>query len=231
MSTKGGPDIVRDGLVLYLDAANVKSYPGSGTVWEDLSGNENSGSLVNSPTFDSGSLGSFNFDGIDDYCVNSNFFISSDPIFTVIGWFKRTGSWAAKGPWGIGTNGNAISSYQNFGADRLGFDEWGSTTFYTSETIPLNIWTHITWVKQSSGIFNTSILNIYINTNITTLNTSRNNNVTANINNGVTIGKIAYDNALYTAPSEISNFKIYNRALTISEIQQNYNATKGRFGL
>ena len=66
MSVIGGPNIVEDGLVLSLDAANTKSYPGSGTVWSDLSGNSNNGTLTNGPTFDSGNKGSIVFDGIDD---------------------------------------------------------------------------------------------------------------------------------------------------------------------
>lgn len=62
-----GPHIVTDGLVLALDAANPTSYPGSGTTWRDLSGNNNSGSLVNGPTFNSVNGGSIVFDGSNDY--------------------------------------------------------------------------------------------------------------------------------------------------------------------
>jgi hypothetical protein len=67
-----GPQIVRDGLVLYLDAANTKSYHGSGTTWSDLCGNGNDGTLINEPTFDSGNLGSIQFDGADDNAQKSN---------------------------------------------------------------------------------------------------------------------------------------------------------------
>jgi hypothetical protein len=66
MGFSRGPKIVTDGLVLALDAANPKSYPGSGTTWSDLSGNGNDGSLINGPTFDSGNNGSIVFDGVDD---------------------------------------------------------------------------------------------------------------------------------------------------------------------
>jgi hypothetical protein len=61
------PRIVTDGLVLALDAANTKSYPGSGTTWSDLSGNSNNGELVNGITYDDTNLGSLVFDGVDDY--------------------------------------------------------------------------------------------------------------------------------------------------------------------
>jgi hypothetical protein len=60
------PSIVRDGLVLYLDAANPKSYPGSGTTWFDLKGTSNS-TLSNGPTFVNSNKGYFSFDGVNDY--------------------------------------------------------------------------------------------------------------------------------------------------------------------
>jgi hypothetical protein len=59
--------IVRDGLVLYLDAANKKSYSGTGTVWKDLSGQSNNGTLVNGVGYSSDNKGAMAFDGVDDY--------------------------------------------------------------------------------------------------------------------------------------------------------------------
>ena len=69
MSGVVGPrfGIVQDGLVLNLDASNTLSYPGSGTTWFDLTSNNNDGTLVNGPTFDSANGGSIVFDGINDY--------------------------------------------------------------------------------------------------------------------------------------------------------------------
>jgi hypothetical protein len=63
------PKIVTDGLVLYLDAGNQLSYPGSGTTWTDLSRSQTNGTLVNGPTFNTGSLGSIVFDGVDDFLL------------------------------------------------------------------------------------------------------------------------------------------------------------------
>jgi hypothetical protein len=63
MGTQGGPGIVTDGLVLSLDAANKKSYPGSGTAWTDLSGAGKSGTLTNGPVFSSDNVGIIDFDG------------------------------------------------------------------------------------------------------------------------------------------------------------------------
>ena len=71
------PQIVTNGLVMYLDAANPKSYPTTGTAWYDRSGNGNTGTLTNGPTFNSGNNGSIVFDGIDDYVS-----LSSSPNLT-----------------------------------------------------------------------------------------------------------------------------------------------------
>ena len=61
-----------NGLVLALDAANTKSYPGSGTTWTDLSGRGNTGTLTNGPTYSSANGGSIVFDGTNDYVVVNN---------------------------------------------------------------------------------------------------------------------------------------------------------------
>lgn len=68
MSVKGGPKIITDGLLLYLDAANEKSYPGSGTIWNDLSGNGNNGDLINNVVYDTENNGILLFDGTNEYC-------------------------------------------------------------------------------------------------------------------------------------------------------------------
>ena len=67
MAFNRGPKIVTQGLVLALDAASNNSYPGSGTTWKDLSGNNNTGTLVNGPTFSSANGGTFILDGSNDY--------------------------------------------------------------------------------------------------------------------------------------------------------------------
>jgi len=90
MSTaEGGGNIVTDGLIFYLDAANTKSYVNGSTIWDDLSRGENNGELVNGPTFDTSNGGSIVFDGVDDY-VN---FTSLNPItsnnpFTLSSWLN-----------------------------------------------------------------------------------------------------------------------------------------------
>ena len=70
MAYRNGPKIVTDGLVLCLDAAIGKSYPGSGTTWYDLSGNGNNVSLINGPVFNTNNKGSFVFDSTDVVSVH-----------------------------------------------------------------------------------------------------------------------------------------------------------------
>ena len=110
MSTIGGANIVSDGLVLCLDAANRKSYVNGSTVWRDLSGNNNSGSLVNGPTFSSANGGSIVFDGTNDYVqIGSNLLPSGNSSHTVFSWVnKKTdntgGGWIPLITWGKNIN-------------------------------------------------------------------------------------------------------------------------------
>ena len=97
MSGNIAPNTITDNLVLYLDAANNKSYVSGSTSWLDLTPNQsNSGSLTNGPIFNTGSGGNIVFDGTNDYAVITDTtpsWLLGDPSFTVCGWFKRNGDW------------------------------------------------------------------------------------------------------------------------------------------
>ena len=90
MACNSGPDIIEDGLVLCLDAANINSYPKSGTTWSDLSGNGNHGALQNmdGANFSSDNRGTLSFDGTNEYigCGISPMYSSSLVEFTVCSW-------------------------------------------------------------------------------------------------------------------------------------------------
>ena len=88
MSAFGGPNIVDNGLVLYLDAGNRKSYTSGSTTWFDKSGFNNNGTLTNGPTFDSGNGGNIVFDGADDYGIipDSNILSFTNAQMTVSAW-------------------------------------------------------------------------------------------------------------------------------------------------
>lgn len=228
------PRIITDGLVLALDAANTKSYPGSGTTWSDLSGNGNNGTLTNGPTFDSGNLGSLEFDGTDDtaqYSV-SGFSPTSNFTFEIIfkikvfaeGLFLGAGH-AAGGPYGW-----EIRQTQN------GLIRFGSRPASGGSTRTVTFSPSANTIHHGFGVHNgtSGTILMYINRNFIGSTTI---DQTAGGYSGGTIGtqsgrRIGGSGAsAIPFNGNIYNIKIYNRALTPEEILQNYNATNGRYGL
>jgi hypothetical protein len=223
MSAAAGPDIVEDGLVLCLDAGNRDSYPGSGTVWTDLAGSNN-GTLVNGPTFNSANGGSIVFDGVNDYVANNNI-ISGKPL-TISFWCKINVTknqcfYCSRTVIGRGISifGLGLGGPQNTIRFDTGLDQW--TTGYD---IPINTWVNISLLVDNSNktLFINGVLHsttpfsssiIDISTSLFTIGASH--------INGATIGNFLN--------GTISNYFIYNRALSPAEVLQNYNATKGRF--
>ena len=108
MALVHSPNIVTDGIVLYLDAANPKSYPGSGTNWHDLTKNNSTFELVNGPTHTTNNSGSFSFDGTNDYArsdifYTSRFFVENQD-FTVMSFNMATSTMPGNGRSGIFAN-------------------------------------------------------------------------------------------------------------------------------
>jgi hypothetical protein len=223
MAGNVAPNTVTDGLVLCLDAANTKSYLGTGTVWTDLSQGGNSGTLTNGPTYNSNNLGSIVFDGTDDSVQTSYGPQLND--FTIIVWFRSTGGSLnynrivdkdfATGLW-IGRNNNIASS-------------WGGGVLETGApygryiTLTDNQWHMI--VSRRSGtthtIYGDGITNFATGTvSATALSTTT-----------FAFGNYSGANNAQRLTGNISIVQIYNRALLETEILQNYNAIKGRFGL
>ena len=223
MAYNNGPRIVTDGLVLTLDAGNTKSYAGSGTTWGDLSGNGNNGTLTNGPTFSSANGGSIVFDGVDDYAqFNVLSQISSSLSYSVCFNFYPTSIVTEKGVWLSCTSTN----------DRHGGKVVDNLFIFKSNNISLscnivvNKWQYICCV--SNGATPQLYLDAVQNSTDVTANGSY------NYFGYTTVGKIGGSNTnagSTSFPGNISNIQIYNRALTANEIQQNFNATRGRFGV
>jgi hypothetical protein len=209
------PRIITDGLVLMLDAANVESYPGSGTTWTDLSGNGNNGTLTNGPTFSSGNGGYFQFDGVDDYVSFSTY---SQPQYLSTTSFT----------WNLWVfplrNSNAdVYMGNRFGGTGENFVKLTSNNFeyYTNNfggAVPLNNWINLCVMKSQSNLL--YYRNGLLHANITTI-----------IQKETQPFYIGGDAAGERSLSYIANASVYDRALTAAEVLQNYNATKGRFGL
>ena len=232
-----GPNIVTDGLVFAVDAGSTRSYPGSGTNWTDIVGNSNC-TLVNGPAFNSQNGGSIVLDGSDDYVLRSTTptELQGDPSFTISMWVKRLSNEGTNtGIWGFGgnaTNGG-INSWWYSNANEITIDTWSRATFTSGQTYPLNEWVFVTWQKTAGAMTRANCIiwkntTSYTGTDLTVL---RAESTAPNINsNGIVLGKI---HSTYGAPVNFgyANTIIYNRVLTASEVIQNYNAQKSRFGL
>jgi hypothetical protein len=221
MSLNHSPKIVTDGLVMCLDAANRKSYPGTGTTWFDRSGNSNHGALTNGPTFSSGNGGSIVFDGTNDcIVVNSNASILSPTAYTKFAWFYPT-SFASSN--NIISDGNSGQhAFWLAGGNKLNAGHngnWGTVVSLT--TLSLNTW------YCGAVTFNTSTgWVLYLNGS---QEATTNNTTTFNGNGGILIGAYFTGSNVFTG--RISTGVVYNRVLTASEILQNFNATRGRYGI
>lgn len=227
-----GPYIVREGMVLYLDAGNTKSYPGSGTTWADLSGNGNTGTLTNGPTYNSANGGSIVFDGVDDYVSESNFLSKISSGFTLVAWVNFTNASSPSNQKIIHIqNGQPEVNIDNYnggsGNPKLHFytaaSGSGNNIMTSGEDIVNNTWYNVVGVYDD----NTKFKYIYVNGTIK--------------NSGTTTVKISWPNSVAwigrrldtSEPfnGRISSVKIYNRALTATEVLQNYNALRSRFGI
>ena len=226
--------IVTDGLVLCLDAANTVSYPGSGTTWTDLSGGSNNGTLVNGPTYSSSNSGSLVFDGTNDYISNiaievyNNFSYdiwclpqatheidtqSTSSITGVSGQRYLVAPQFGVAPdagSGISVGTNGVSVYEH-SAGYLPPLLVHQTTITSPTHIVVN-YTNKTPSLYLNGIF--------IKNGLTSPRT--NVRITTDTLCGYVYG-------YFSGPAY--NFKFYNRALSASEISQNYNALKGRFSI
>jgi hypothetical protein len=222
-----GPNIVTDGLVLALDAANTKSYISGSATWNDLSGNGNTGSMVGVPGYDSSNLGGLYFNnavsntGVN--CGDPSSLSFPQNSFSLAVWFKYA------------VSGFLINKVGNLG----GFNFWYTGTslrfqIYSGSVAPSPInlvagtLTNNTYY-QVSATYNGSVANTYINGSLVGTQT---NSVTVSTTSGnFTIGhRNDAFNTNYSSGS-IYNVQVYNRALSASEVLQNYNGQKARFGL
>lgn len=238
MAYSYGPTIVKDGLVLALDAANPKSYAGSGTVWSDLTGNGRAGSLVNGPTFNAANGGGIVFDGSNDFGYVSSTF-PSYTNFTVSFWIKINTTALHRGIFCIKnsadnadyTNGNyaihtLTGGYFGFEANELFA---GNTS--KNNTVINNIISHCTVVCNQTNLLTTYYLNGVADGTqamTATVTFSDHNLLFLGCRQYNTTGLVNVQNQL---TGTVYSYNFYNRALSASEVLQNYTATKGRFGL
>jgi hypothetical protein len=227
---KIGPnEIIKDGLLVYLDPLNSRAYGGSGLLVNDLISNETL-TLTNSSV-----------DTNDNLDFNTGYAripfteFTGDAVFSVSGWFKLRTTYNTGGPWGFyeGTR-SAINAYGFSDNDRIGIDLWGTTTFTTPETYSLTEWKYVTWVKMGAGFTNNTIA-IYVDDAEYTgggLSTRRGGtaqNVTLNGSGGISLGRVGWNSDNYYAKVLISQFKVYDRPISMRDHIHNFNATAHRY--
>jgi hypothetical protein len=224
--------IVSDGLSVYLDAANTRSYSGSGITVNGLVGGIG-GTLVNGIGFSSQNNGSFFYDGSDDYLrLPTNFFNpDSGTPFTVSVWFRTGTSGMILGQEngatpGTGSGWNPAIYVDTNGKIRTSCF-YGGNTFQSVSTISVNdnLWHQITVTFESSS--QKSYLDGILFSTISKTHQNYSATYYYYLGSGKNTGWPNAGNM--TLSGNISNFMFYNRALTAQEILQNYNATKGRY--
>lgn len=215
------PKIVTDGLVLYLDAANPKSYPGSGTTWNDLSSNENDGSLNNDVNFSSQNPESLSFLG-NTPRVSSPLQYSLFSEFTLVTFFYNQGN---SGSFGV-VVGTSIGNHLSNGIRTIG----SNITFSGYQESTLSIANFLNqWGCVAVTLDQNNFARCYYNGTLT--NSGNYNRSIRSSPTNIGRGSSSYQGTFRSFEGLISTVSVYNRALTPEEIQQNYNATKSRFGL
>ena len=221
MSLSHSPKIVTDGLVLCLDAADKKSYPGTGTTWFDRSGNAINGTLVNSPTFSSGNGGSIFFNGINNRVSlqsTPKFAFGTNP-YTINIWYKLStvSNYSCLFSLG-GSNSPYGALYVNrFSSNSLLFYAGAIKLQPTIEQLQ-NVWYNITFIGNTSSIYLNSVK----------LQESAYSTSFPQTDFVIGANQSAYSECMN---GNISAVQIYNKALSDAEITQNFNATRGRYGI
>lgn len=244
MSIAYNPRLIADGLVLHLDAVNSKSYKGT-TTWFDLSGKNNNGTMFGTPTFSTDGGGCFDFSAVTSSSTPASigaslgFTFASNMIpttgsFTFSCWIKNPPDVGqvclfsnAGGADGYRFGIRPASAYVLIsGASGVGYSE-PSLNF--SSSLLSTLWYNVCMIFDRAGSINgTPQWQLYLNgvyqtaTNMVATQPA----FSSNLNPGLVRGGCC---SLYTG--KIATFSAHSRVLSAIEIQQNYNALRGRFGL
>jgi hypothetical protein len=234
MSTNYSPKIVTDGLVMYLDVGNVKSYPGSGTNLSDISRNNNNGILTNGPVFSSANGGNLFFDGTDDFIsVSSSTSLNPTGAISLCAFVNVSNVYANYGPI-IFKQNNYTSSYEQYSLSISTAGRFGVTitgTDRAQKAVNSGVTDFRNTRSYVVGVISTITddLKIYVNGNLLGVNSTFTSTFDTS-NNNVVLGAMTTIYPGYIN-GRIFNASIYNRALSATEVLNNYNATKKRFGL
>ena len=226
MSLTHGPSMVTSGLVLCVDAANIKSYPGSGTTCSDLSGNGNIGTLVNGVGYSSGS---FVYDGVDDSITvpnSSSVAVTGD--MSILAWVKVTNFSTYRSIVGKTASSSVPAPYDFYLQSGSGVPVLyrGNGTVNASQAATAapstGIWQHLAVTMTGTSVAH------YLNGSANgsgTISTTIGNDATQSLYIGYRVDGVT---------KMLGNYgllQIYNFGLTAAQITQNFNALRGRYGL
>jgi len=243
MACTSGPSILDSGLVLHLDAANPRSYPGSGIVWSDVSGNGNTGTLVNGTTFNSTNNGSIIFDGVNDYLniPNSNYMNSNNFSITCWMYFNNITSTFTGYPFldknvyntsgiaaTIGTGGSLNNRLCNIRFSTSGNIAQAIGLVPQVEDLMFNAWHMISIIFSYDNI--NSYISLYIDNKLAQTSSPLIGTFVSN-SSPLRIGIPAAGLGSQYVNGNISSYFVYNKALSITEIKQNFEATRGRYNV
>jgi hypothetical protein len=261
MSVFSGPNVVTDGLVLCIDAANPKSYPGSGTTWFDVSGNRNNGTLVNGVGYTSANSGSMVFDGVNDYVTHTSNLTALDSItnsspFTFSSTFKLNAFPAVqvgtvtgllmKGSYnpsyglnliysgdvgGFRTSSRIYYGLRNLTGTAGVTQGYGMIALQSNTTVEIGQWYNVNMLHEFSGTTHT--LRLYVNGVLDRQDTFTNSLYPINFQNTASLGinLRILGGNFLYSNTDIAAYSIYNRALSANEITQNFEATRSRFNV
>jgi len=220
MAFGNGPRIITNGLAFAVDAADKNSYPGSGTTWFDLQAGGDDSILTNGPTFDPANGGSIVFDGVDDVGASTDV---PAALLTVSIWVYKTSTATNQG---IITRNNTIWGIAQISDTLRVFVSTVGAYQDTGYIIPLNQWINIVYTYAGTGVSDSQI--VYINGTSVFTGTGSGNLSTGRIRGSPFF--IGGGNSSYWGGRN-AQVQIYGRALSSSEVLQNYNTQKSRFGL
>ena len=235
MSSESGPNLITNGLVLCLDAANPLSYKSGATIWNDLTYNTSGGVLTNGPTYNSNNGGSIVFDGTNDYGVISQIDLTTTNKITISFWIKFT-STTVKLISELTTNSdNTTGAFQiatsavNPGDLYAHVYQGGYNMIRTNASYNDGLYHNVSFVFDLSLAVDQKIL-CYVDGRVVNKTQIQSTNVTANfLKSDLYIFSRA--GASFFQPGTLNTYQINNRALSAQEVLQNYNSTKSRFNL
>ena len=220
---------VTNGLLLYLESSYKSSYKGSGTSWKDISGNNKSGTLLNGATYSQNNNGVIVLDGTDDY-INGTFSHTFTNGWTVEIWVyidSRPSYPDDEGIWRISSSGTRRLNLRrtNTSSNSWRYEVTGPNGQTGTSGMQFNATTDGTWSQLICTYDGNTTLRAYHNSTLKKTGTFNIGEVP------VSSFQIGENSSSPHLDGSVATYRVYNRELSSSEILQNYNAQKDRFGL